>query len=195
MLKKIISLLICSLWLLSVSAYADDTEWRSKPYKYLLIDQDLRDALAEFGHNLNVPIRIAETIGRIHIKGPFHLGEQATAYEFLQKLCDSYGLVWYFDGSILHISSIDDIDTEVLKIGKNKPEDILETLKSFELADARFTMRINEERGMLSISGPPAYRDLVKETLATALGLSSTRLARETQLNDVVGVRVFRGGS
>ena len=38
------------------AAAALDPKWPPGPYKYVVIEQDLKDALIEFGRNINVPV-------------------------------------------------------------------------------------------------------------------------------------------
>jgi hypothetical protein len=42
-------------------AGALDPKWPG-PYKYVVIDQDLKDALIEFGRNINVPVKFSDEV-------------------------------------------------------------------------------------------------------------------------------------
>ena len=41
-------------------AGAMDPKWPPGPYKYVVIEQDLKDALIEFGRNINVPVKVSD---------------------------------------------------------------------------------------------------------------------------------------
>ncbi len=43
-------------------AFANTPDWFARPYSYILINQDIRDALKEFGRNLSVPVSLSEKI-------------------------------------------------------------------------------------------------------------------------------------
>ena len=43
-------------------AGAADPKWPPGPYKYVVIEQDLKDALLEFGRNINVPVKVSDEV-------------------------------------------------------------------------------------------------------------------------------------
>ena len=182
------------LWLavFSAAAHALDANWGGKPYKYLIVDQDLRDVLVEFGRNMNLPTQIVSPIGGRRVKGPVHLTADETAEQFLQRICEGYGLVWYFDGAVLHISASEETDTELIKLDRGKSGEVLRRLGELGLSDPRFSVRVAEAGGMLSVSGPPAYRSMVRKAVLMA---HRKRTAREVKIEDIAEVHVFRGGS
>jgi type III secretion protein C len=153
------------------------------PYRYLVIDQDVKGVLVEFGHNVGLPVDVSDEVkGRL--RGQI---STATAREFLEGLCKSYGLVWYFDGTTLHVSAESEVRTELVKIGELPPAEAAEKLKALGVSDERFPVRTTEDTGMVSVSGPPPFLSLARQTL-TALASQVSPAAREDT------VRVFRGG-
>lgn len=188
-------LAIASALLLPALAQGAEPKWAAAPYKYIVVDQDIRDVLTEFGRNANVPTQIAPTVTPRRIRGSVGILQEGTAQAFLQRFCDSYGLVWYFDGTVLHIASLDDIQTESIKLERARSTDILNRLGDLGLSDSRFTLRVADIGGMLSVSGPPAFRSRVRKTVMSVEAAGRLRPARETEIRDAVDVRVFRGGS
>lgn len=174
---------------------AAEAKWGEAPYKYLIIDQDIRDVLTEFGRNAGVPTQIAPTVSARRIRGPLESNSEGTAKDFLQRFCDSHGLVWYFDGTALHIASLEDLQTEMIKLEHAKSGDILRRLGELGHSDARFSLRATDNGGVLSVSGPPAFRALVRRTVSIAEAAGRFRPAREAEIKDAIEVRVFRGGS
>ena len=48
------------------AAGAADPKWPPGPYKYVVIEQDLKDALLEFGRNINVAVKVSDEVkGRL----------------------------------------------------------------------------------------------------------------------------------
>ena len=43
-------------------AGALDPKWPPGPYKYVVIEQNLKDALIEFGRNINVPVKVSDEV-------------------------------------------------------------------------------------------------------------------------------------
>src|ERR1700676_4999326 len=100
MSKRMVAGLVFSAALASAApALGMDPKWPSGPYKYLVIDQDIKGVLVEFGYNVGLPVDVSDQVeGRL--RGQF-AAATATAREFLDSLCDSHNLVWYFDGAVL----------------------------------------------------------------------------------------------
>jgi type II secretory pathway component GspD/PulD (secretin) len=168
------------------TAHAVEPAWPAGPYKYMVIDQDVKGVLAEFGRNIGVPIDVSDQVkGRLRGR----LGG-APAREFLDRLCESYGLVWYFDGAVLHVNARSEIRTELVSVSRLSPEEVSEKLTALGIADARYPVRSTQDTGVVSVSGPPPFLSLVRQSL--------NRLApsvREDNHGDETRVRVFRGGA
>jgi type II secretory pathway component GspD/PulD (secretin) len=155
------------------------------PYRYLVIDQDIKGVLVEFGRNVDLPIDVSDQVkGRL--RGQI---STATARQFLDGLCESYGLVWYFDGATLHINDKTEVRTELVSTGRLSPGEAAEKLSALGISDARFPVRTTEDTGVVSVSGPPPFLSQARQTL-TALG----RRVPEDSGSDEIRVRVFRGG-
>jgi type II secretory pathway component GspD/PulD (secretin) len=175
--------------LLPAAAAAGEPQWPPGVYKYVVIDQDLRDALIEFGRNVHIPMEVSDRIkGRV--RGPL---PGSTAQEFLQRLCASYGLVGYFDGTRLHINSENELKTQLVKVDRTPLNDLLPRLQQLGIVDPRYPVKASSEAGMVAVSGPPAYVALVARTLAEMTKTSAT--VRETEGGDEKRVRVYRGSS
>jgi type II secretory pathway component GspD/PulD (secretin) len=174
------------------AALGSEPKWPVGPYRYLIIDQDAQDALREFGRNIKIPVKIGPEVAGRRIRGSM---PELSAKDFLKRVCDSYGLVWYFDGAVLHISAESEVRTEVLDTGPLKFVSILRKLDALGLSDPRYTLRATRDAGVLSVSGPPSYRALVKQTIE-AMGKSvAPPVVQEVPNGDEVKVRVFRGNS
>ena len=157
-------------------ARALDPNWPPGPYKYVVIEQDLKDALIEFGRNINVPVKVSDEV-KGKLRGDLGSG---SAEEFFKRLTASQGLVWYFDGSVLHVNSASELRTEVIDLGRILPTDVVSKLSKLGIADPRYPIRTTPGSSLISVSGPPPYIVLVRQTLI-AMARQDTR------------VRVFRG--
>lgn len=170
---------------------AGEPKWPPGPFKYLVIDQDVKGVLVEFGRNVRVPVDVSDQVkGRL--RGQIEVAP-VTAREFLNRLCENYGLVWYFDGAVLHVSAQAETRTEFVSIGRLSPGEASEKLSALGVADARFPMRTTQDSGVMSISGPPPFVSLVRQSLAALTRRSPP--VREDDHGDEIRIRVFRGGS
>jgi type II secretory pathway component GspD/PulD (secretin) len=174
--------------ILPTTARSLEPKWPSGPYKYLVVDQDVKDLLIEFGRNIGVPVRVSDEVsGRVRGRLP-----AATAREFLNLLCDRNGLVWYFDGAILHVGAEAEVKTELVNIGQLPATELLSKLDTLGIADPRFPVRATPDAGIISVSGPPVFVSLVQQTLAV-MTKSAGQPPREGDQHP--GIRVFRGGA
>ena len=145
---------------LSRPARAADLVLPPEPYPYVVVDQDIKTVLIEFGNNVKVPVEVGDQVkGRMRGQ---HSG--GSAQDFLEGLCDTYGLVWYYDGSVIHISAKSEDRTELVDIGAVPMIQAIDKLKRLGVSDQRFPLRRTED-GVVSVSGPPSYRSLARQEL------------------------------
>jgi type II secretory pathway component GspD/PulD (secretin) len=184
--RRVFAWLVFTAALMAVGpVFSADLPLPPGPYRYLVIDQDIKEVLVEFGRNVDLPVDVSDQVkGRL--RGQI---STATAREFLDGLCGSYGLVWYFDGATLHINARTEVRTELVSIGRLSPGEAAEKLSALGIFDARFPVRTTEDAGVISVSGPPPFLSQARQTLI-ALG----RRMREDNGGDEIRVRVFRGG-
>lgn len=164
---------------------AAEPHWPSGPYKYIAIDQSVSDALVELGRNMGMPIRVsAEVKGRLGAGMP-----QSSARAFFEAICSRYGLVWYFDGIVMNVATEAEIRTEILPLSANAVAGAQDRLSRLGVLDPRFPVTISRQDEAVSVSGPPSYIALVKQTLGQAAAPQPKQ-----QSAKVTSVRVFRGG-
>jgi type III secretion protein C len=172
LLPKALAMVAALAWFIA-PVQALEPKWPPGPYKYLVIDQDIRDVLAEFGRHIDAPVEVSDQVnGRLRGALP-----AATAKEFLNKLCESYGLVWYFDGTTLHINAKTEVKTVLINTGGLPPDQLTARLNALGIADPRFPVRSTANGDIVSISGPPPFVALVRQTLTAMASAASPRAA------------------
>ena len=164
-------------------ADANSPDWYTKPYSYILINQDIRDALKEFGRNLNIPVSLSDKI-RGQVRGEVRA---ETAGAFLTKVADANGLIWYFDGSVLYINTNEEFATQIIDAGRASGSMVIEEVRRLSLMDDRFAIKSTPNAPALRVSGPPAFIAMVQQVVST---VQPPPLATA----DDPRVRVFRGG-
>ncbi len=172
-----------TLFAATCPAHAGNPGWYDSRYSYVLIDQDVRDALQEFGRNLSVPVLLSDKI-RGQVRGEIR---DKTAGGFLDKLTRANGLIWYFDGSVLHINTSDEVSTQIINIGRANGEAVIAEIHRLDLMDDRFSVRATANAPVLRVSGPPPFIAMVKQVAA------SVQPSPTAQMDDP-RVRIFRGG-
>ncbi|KTB63528.1 type III secretion protein [Pseudomonas fluorescens] len=163
---------------------AEEPAWFSQPYAYVLVDQDVRSALEEFGHNLDVPLVLSD---KVRGKARSTISA-ATAGEFLQTLCSTNGLTWYFDGNLLYLNASDEISTKLFKASALDLDQLQAYLNNLDVFGQQLSMRNGPEGDEVFVSGPPPYLALVQQHVDHLQPkVVAAPVARER------GVRVFRG--
>lgn len=174
----------------SHSVRSAEPVWPAEPYKYIVVDQDLRDVLTEFGRNTGIHTKISEAVAGRRVRS---VSDAVGAREFLQRLCSTHGLVWYFDGTVLHINTEAEIRTEMLPLVNVRSDTLLQRLDALGVADSRFAIHTTDKTGIISISGPPPYLSLVRDTVAALEKSMAPAPVREVTDGDEKRVRIFRG--
>jgi hypothetical protein len=85
--------------------FGAELKFPSGPYISPVVDRDTKDLLEDFGRTIHVPVDVS---GRItgRPRGPLPTG---TAQDFLNGVCESEAIVWYFDSAKRYFSAANEI--------------------------------------------------------------------------------------
>ena len=168
-------------------ATAAEPAWPSAPYTYVVVDQDLRTVLLQFGSNIGVRVVLSDGVqGRVYGRLP-----TLPPRDFLEHLARSYGLDWFFDGAVLSVSAGDETETRFVTLPGIDVTVLQAALRSTGLYDPRFGLRPGPAVGTAMVSGPPRYLKLVEQTAAA---LAKPASAPEAP-GAVAMLTVFRGAA
>jgi type III secretion protein C len=101
------------------------------------------------------------------------------------EISETYGLVWYFDGTTVHVYSLAELETRILQVDPVDTPRIDRTLTQMRLKDARFPLRVSSAEGQVLVSGPPRYVQLISEVVERVA-------AAPSQPKTALEVHVFR---
>jgi type III secretion protein C len=125
--------------------------------------------------SVSPPVATAKVNGRLHGSGD----------TIFRELADTYGLTWYFDGSMLYVYSLSEIESRMLQVNPVDVMRVERTLKDMGLADSRFPLKVSPTEGQVLVSGPPRYVQIV--------GSIAARIANSPSLSmGQVDTHVFR---
>lgn len=131
---------------------ANAAPWSDREYRYVVIKQSVRDVLQEFGRNLSLPVEISEAVDG-EVRGDIHA---STAGDFLEQVCESNGLGWFYDGYVLHVAARQELIRRTFNL---TDVDVLR-LRA-EIAQAKvgkpLSAIIDAEHSSLNVMGPPAW--------------------------------------
>jgi type III secretion protein C len=157
--------LLCAAWLAASLAFAAvdpahaaPLRWRSSTVHIAVEGKDLKDVLRDFTASQGVAASIAPNVQGT-VTGHFDVSPQ----RFLDTLASTFGFVWFYDGSVLSISSANDITHQVIKLDHASPADLRTALQTMSIDDTRFPIAYDESAGTALVNGPPQYVQLVTE--------------------------------
>lgn len=138
----------------ALSAFGD------RPYAYFGNGEDLTEVLQNFAASYYIPTSIAEgVIGEVNGKiGPL------TPVDFLDHMANIYGYIWYFDGHTLYVYGGSSAVQQIISLNHMSVDDFKKTLKKVGIWDGRFYWKAQPKDGLVYISGPPRYVEMVAQT-------------------------------
>lgn len=134
----------------------------TKPYSYFGDGESINDVLSNFASNYSIPIVISERVeGTVNGRfGPL------TPVEFLDKMAHINNLIWYFDGNTLYLYNSQEIEKEIISLLHISVKEFQQALIDIGIWDNRYYWRANPSDGLIYLSGPHRYMELVTQTAA-----------------------------
>ena len=132
----------------------------NRPYAYFGSGESLQEVLQNFAGSYYMPANIADSVvGEVNGKiGPM------TPVDFLDHLANIYGFIWYFDGHTLFVYDGSASKQKIISLQYLPIQQFKKTLKKVGIWDGRFFWREQANEGLVFISGPPRYIDLISQT-------------------------------
>ncbi|CAM2065476.1 type III secretion system outer membrane ring subunit SctC [Sulfidibacter corallicola] len=168
---------------IATSGFAAEIPWKSTSYTVQVREESLTMVMQNFCADQGIVAVISENVvGKV--SGKF---TKLAPSDFLDQMTSAYGLIWYFDGAVLYLHPASEIQTTLITMSFAKVGRLVTALKLVELYDERFPLKTLEEEGMVYVSGPPRYVELVTQT-AGGLEANAQRYAAMQSSRDVVEV-------
>lgn len=128
------------------------------PYTFMDKSRNLREVLEVFGENIGIPVRLSERVeGEVD---PDFMPQ--TRNDFLNRLGVRHNFMWFYDGGILHISSIYDLQTRFFSLVQWSSHEVANELKKMGVWDDRFIAMQQSGTRTLIVTGPEVYIQLVE---------------------------------
>lgn len=157
------TLLSASLFMtLATPARAADLRWRNKPFTIVANGKKIADFIRELASSQGVTAVVDPKVDGV-ISGRF----SGTPQQTLDTICATYGLTWYYDGSLLYVDPADQSQSQMIPIPPNAAGEIGRALQTMQIADKRFALVINDRANSVYVSGPRRYVELVRQAIGT----------------------------
>lgn len=149
--------ILLSFFLLSTQAA--ELSWPTTPYSHFSNQESLRDVLQSLAANQAIPIVVSE---KIHDTVSVAFEEVQPALIF-QQLVDAYNLTWYYDGHVLYVYGLDEMQTKTIKLKHLSVRSFKKSLRQLGILDERFSFRSIDHQGLIYLSGPTRLIELTLE--------------------------------
>ncbi len=144
-----------------------DLPWSGKPFQLVASEKKLGDFLRELAASQGATAVINGKLDGA-ISGKFVVQGRSGALKILDSVCSSYGLVYFFDDSMLFIEQSSEIRSEVLPIHAAKASRIAQATRYLQSGPRPFSLRVNAANGTVTVSGPPRYLEAVRKIVKQA---------------------------
>lgn len=167
-------------WVGAVGAQGSSLQWGERQVNVAYQEKPLRDVLRELFAQMRVPVVVSEQIDD-KVTGRF----RSSAESFFTDLTSVFGLIWYYDGAVLYVNDPSEATSRILYIGPRSKDRFLQSLREMNLLDPRYTLHVRDEEGIVHVSGPPRYVDVV-ESVADRIANSRARTQVASSARPVV---------
>jgi type III secretion protein C len=154
---------------LSGHAWAMKVPFRSPTVHIAVEGKDLKDVLRDFAASQGIAASVAGDVQGA-VSGRFDMSPQ----RFLDTLAGTFGFVWFYDGSVLSISSANDMTRQMIHLDFAGTRELRSTLTQMGLDNPRFPVVYDPSSGAALITGPRQYVALVAD-LASRLDQNANR--------------------
>ncbi len=147
---------------LTGAAVAKNSPFDGQTYPFITVDQDINDALRSLASHVGVNIHISESVvGRV--RGKLPVMSERDYFDFLSK---TFGLVDYYDGTVLYVYSADELKNQMVPLKGASPEMVERALRDLDILDDRYPLRATEFGSVIFVAGPERYMQLIQEVVA-----------------------------
>jgi type III secretion protein C len=151
--------LLAGAVVLGLPARAADISWSKETVRYAAVEpKDLRVFLNEFAVQQGMAISIDPEV-KGELTGRYSLSPRS----MMELLARTFGLVYYYDGKLLHVSLSSSVESEILQLGETTPAQFKQMLDQLGISDSRYPLAVDAERNTVMISGPRRMVQLARQ--------------------------------
>ena len=153
-------ILTLSIWLMpAFMLHAAQIKWKQQLYSHFADGQPLETTLKDLMSGESIPVVLSKKLkSTVHV----HL-ENLPPAEVLERLTKMYHFVWYYDGQVLFVNEMSELQSATLKLKHISSKAFTQALKDLDIYDGRFSWQYSEREGLVYFSGPPRLVSLVME--------------------------------
>jgi type III secretion protein C len=169
-------LALLTMWTPQAQA-ATPSSWKETGMTLNANGMKLQEVLQEFGRTYGV--RLAVSInGNRNVSGRL---KAPTGSEFMDRLGQEYHFSWFVYNDTLYVTSVDDNTSLRLEVGEDAVQDAKTALVGLGLFEKRFGWGELPDEGVVMVSGPRVYANLVRDVLLPSDRNVASKAAAKTK--------------
>ena len=137
-------------------AQSAELSFKGKQFRHSAEREALPNLLRSFAASQNWVLSLPEDM-----EGTISAKFDLTPEEFWNLMMRSNRLTWYFDGQIVHVTSVEDMKTVVMSMTEDIFERLSQSLKKLDIGDMRFPLRYDAVAGSAILTAPPHMIEMV----------------------------------
>ncbi|MDR1590699.1 MAG: hypothetical protein LBR92_01750 [Puniceicoccales bacterium] len=138
---------------------ADHLPWKTSGYYHFAKDQDLKELIRNFCAMQSMDVIVSDNISDV-VNGKF---SDVTPCQFWKDIVNAYGLVWFFDGSMMYAYKSSEVTSTVYQMNRDEMRTLVKVITQLGWLSSNVTFRPLETAGILVVSGPPKLMSLLEE--------------------------------
>jgi type III secretion protein C len=141
--------------------FAAQPVWRGEPMHYFARDTPLPDVLREVVSAGGLQVKVSSGM-KEPVNGAFNEAPERV----FARLIEAYGLAWYFDGHVIHVSRASDIRSRTIPFAPMTRDHVADLLSNLGLDDSHLPVRYSDTTAV--VAGPAEYVDAIADAVEQA---------------------------
>ena len=130
-MKKLLCWLLLFTMNFAHAAPISSVQWHGEPFVFYSRGTPLKSVIEDVGKNYGIPIDVSNQVtdtfsGQINGKTP---------KQILTMLAQRYGLVWYYDGDLLHVYKARQVTNEIVSLSSLSNDQAVRYIAKANLLD------------------------------------------------------------
>jgi type II secretory pathway component GspD/PulD (secretin) len=144
------------------STYAAGIPDSKKKYPFSASGSDIKEVLESFSQNTTIPVKIDNSVTGIVYSVPSGLNR----IQFINFLALKHKFVWFFNGLVLYIESINSQSSKAIGLDHISVKDIKHVLQSLDLWEEKFVRFGADNAKILLLLAPRSYAMIVEQIIS-----------------------------
>lgn len=140
---------------------ATEIPWKPGDVDVQAVNEPLTPFILRVLTRQRLAASVSESVGTEAVNGRFR-GRPDVVF---REIVETYGLTWYYDGSVVHVTSLSENRSRLLALRPSQAVRVERVLRDMRILDPRYPLRVSSSEGYVFVSAPPRMVELVSEAV------------------------------